>query len=181
MNSIRIRVHKAGENADPGASKFFGDPTIPSAWEDKFAEHIVFIAQIRLADIAHLDTENRLPHKGYLYFFLDSEMYPYYPMMEYYEGEPDMLLEEFNALDHEFSHLTESWEMEFFPGDEDPSGIRLFGEPAMDIGETGALLLQYDPLVGDLGFMDNIDGYVYFLFGEDEKDLSQVQLLIDYL
>lgn len=35
-----------------------------------------FLAQIRLSDIAQIDTENRLPHSGMLYFFYDAEHQP---------------------------------------------------------------------------------------------------------
>ncbi len=180
-NDIRIRVHKATEAADPGSSKFFGDPTVPLAWEDKFEEDLIFFGQIRLSDIAHLDIENRLPHRGYLYFFLDTEMYPYYPMIEYYDGEPELIIDEFNAAVPEFAHLTDSWEMEFLPGDSKADGIRLLGESASECGCDGKILLQFDPLEADMGFLDHIDGYAYFLFGKDETNFDEIEFVIDWM
>ena len=76
MHAIGIHIKKADGNHDYRASKFFGAPVIPAEWQDRFAEDILFFGQIRLSDIAPLDTENKLPHTGYLYLFLDVEMYP---------------------------------------------------------------------------------------------------------
>ena len=58
MNAIKIRIKKAEGEHDPGASKFFGSPVIPGEWLNFFAEDIIFFAQLRLSDIAALDTEN---------------------------------------------------------------------------------------------------------------------------
>ena len=77
MNAIGIKIKKADGNHDPCTSKFFGAPVLPDGWPEMFSEDIIFFGQIRLSDIAELDTENKLPHTGYLYLFLDIEMYPY--------------------------------------------------------------------------------------------------------
>ena len=61
--AIGIRVKKADDGYDLGASKFFGTPTVPEAWETDFSDTALFFCQLRLADIAALDTENRLPHR----------------------------------------------------------------------------------------------------------------------
>ena len=87
MSAIGIKIKKAYGDHDPGASKFFGAPTVPEKWLDMFSDDVIFFAQIRLSDIAKLDTENKLPHTGYLYLFLDVEMYPYQAMAYYYDGE----------------------------------------------------------------------------------------------
>ena len=71
--AIKITAKKAPEPYDLGASKFFGTPTVPLAWDGDFYEDEIFFCQIKLSDIAHLDTENRLPHTGYLYIFLHTE------------------------------------------------------------------------------------------------------------
>ena len=71
--AIKITVKKAPEPYDLGASKFFGTPTVPLAWDGDFYEDEIFFCQIKLSDIAQLDTENRLPHSGYLYIFLHTE------------------------------------------------------------------------------------------------------------
>ena len=67
MNAIGIKIKKADGNHDPCTSKFFGAPVLPDGWPEMFSEDIIFFGQIRLSDIAELDTENKLPHTGYLY------------------------------------------------------------------------------------------------------------------
>lgn len=69
--AIGMRVRRAEITDDPGVSKFFGDPTVPNAWCDNWPDDVIFFCQLRLDDIAALDKEDRLPHKGYLYIFLD--------------------------------------------------------------------------------------------------------------
>ena len=71
--AIKITVKKAPEPYDLGASKFFGTPTVPLAWDGDFCDDEIFFCQIKLSDIAELDTENKLPHTGYLYIFLHTE------------------------------------------------------------------------------------------------------------
>lgn len=62
MNAIGIKIKKADGNHDPCTSKFFGAPVLPDGWPEMFSEDIIFFGQIRLSDIAELDTENKLPH-----------------------------------------------------------------------------------------------------------------------
>ena len=64
MNAIGIKIKKADGDHDPCASKFFGAPVVPEEWQERFSEDVIFFAQIRLSDIAELDTENKLPHTG---------------------------------------------------------------------------------------------------------------------
>ena len=71
--AIGMTLKRPEGEYDLGASKFFGNPTIPGAWLEELDEELMFFAQIRLADIAELDRENRLPHTGYLYFFVDAD------------------------------------------------------------------------------------------------------------
>ena len=92
---------------------------------------MIFFAQIRLTDIAHLDTENRLLHTGYLYFFLDVEMLSQYQVMAYYyDDEPNVVVDDFNEIEPRFAHLNEVWLMSFEPADDAADGIRLFGIPS---------------------------------------------------
>lgn len=180
--AIGIKVKKMDGKTDPGVSKFFGDPTIPAAWAEKWSDDVIFFCQIKLSDMAALDTQNRLPHTGYLYIFLDVEVYPYTPMVYYYDGEPDMMLDDFNEVEPTFAHLTEGFKMEFSPVSDDADGIKLFGVPADWSYDEPApkLLMQFDPLAADMGFLDNIDGYAYFFFGKDEKDLDEVNFHIEH-
>ncbi len=168
--AIKIKLTKAPAEYDLGASKFFGDPTVPSEWVDRFAEHIGFIGQIRLSDIADLDPENRLPHTGYLYFFADTEVYPFDIWVNYYDGEPDTVIDSFNENEWRFDHLTEAFLATFEECKENENCTRLFGTPSFEHEDKAPLLLQYDPIDNKTGFLDDIDGYAYIFF--DTNDLG---------
>jgi hypothetical protein len=153
---------------------------IPAEWLDMFSDDVIFFAQIRLADIAELDTENKLPHTGYLYLFLDVEMmYQYQVMAYYYNGEPNVVIDDFNEIEPRFAHLNEDWLMSFEPADDAADGIKLFGVPSSGYEGDGELLLQFDPLAENTGFLDNIDGYAYFFFGKDRRDVDSIGFIID--
>ncbi len=177
--AIKITLTKAAEGYDLGASKLFGAPTIPEEWLDRFAEDIIFFGQIRLADIAALDSENRLPHSGYLYLFLDTEVYPYTAWVEYYDGEPNLAVDDFNELDPRFAHLTQAFTMSFEAAEADCDGTKLFGTPSSEPDEAGELLMQFDPLEQYTGFLDEIDGYAYFFFGEGADRIDNARFVID--
>ena len=179
MSAIGIKISKADGEHDYGASKFFGAPVIPADWQDMFSEDVIFFAQIRLSDIAELDTENKLPHTGYLYLFLDIEMYPYQAMAYYYDGEPNVVVDDFNEAEEQFAHLNEDWLMNFETADEDSDGTRLFGVPSSGYETDEKLLLQFDPLAERTGFLDNIDGYAYFFFGEGKDCINGISFGID--
>ena len=179
--AIGIKVKKTDAKTDCGVSKFFGDPTVPNAWMNNWSEDVIFFCQIKLSDIAELDTENRLPHSGYLYVFLDVEAFPYTPMVYYYDGEPDTVLDDFNKAEPQFAQLTQGWEMQFEKTDDDADGIRLFGVPSDWSYEEPApdLFMQFDPLEEKTGFLSEIDGYAYFVFGEGENKIDNISLLIE--
>ncbi len=178
--AIRIRMEKAPEEHDYFRSKFFGPPIIPQEWEERFGEHIAFLGQIRLDEIAPFDPENRLPHTGYLYFFVDTECYPYDVWVEYYDGEPNLVVEDFNEYDHVFAELTTSYLMTFEECDEYENCTRLFGKPSSGYDESFApLLLQYDPLDNEAGFLDEIDGYVYIFCDTKDMDDLEPDFVID--
>ena len=65
--AIGITLKKADSFGDPGKSKFFGDPAVPAVLAEEWDEDVIFFCQIRLSDIADLDTEHRLPDSGYLF------------------------------------------------------------------------------------------------------------------
>lgn len=62
-----------------GKSHWWGFPDLPEAFEWSCSSDsetlITFICQIRLEEIAELDTEGRLPHKGMLWFFADMDYF----------------------------------------------------------------------------------------------------------
>ena len=184
--ALALNVCKNEGRQDSEQSKFFGSPVIPSEWEERFHDDIVFFAQIRLEDIADLDYGNRLPHTGYLYFFLDAEMYPSDQLemwVEYYPGEPDMVLEDFNTMSPISGGLNEEWLISFETVSSDADGTKLFGIPSGAIDEhedMPKLLLQYDPLDFEgVPFLETLDGYAYVFFGEDETDYNAASYVVE--
>lgn len=178
--AIGMQVEKAEGDYDPAQSKFFGAPVIPGAWKDRFHDDIVFFAQIRLSELAHLDPENRLPHTGYLYFFLDAEMYPSDQLdmwVEYYPGEPDMIVDDFNEASPIPQGLNQDWLITFHAAVPGQDGTKLLGVPSdPDVHTEGAgLLLQYAPLDFEgVPFLSGLDGYAYVFFGSDPTDYDAV-------
>lgn len=177
--AIKITLKKEHEGYDLGASKLFGAPVFPEGWEDRFTDEVIFFGQIRLSDIADLDTEGRLPHKGYLYLLLDTEVYPYKAWTEYSEEEAKLVIDDFNESVDGFEHLKCAYLMSFEECDEDHDGTRLFGVPSSEVDDDGELLLQFDPLDGETDFLDEIDGYAYFFFGEGEDRIKGTRFVID--
>ncbi len=182
--AIKINLKKAEVNDDLGKSKLFGDPTVPAEWADRFLEDIIFFGQIALSDIAELDRENRLPHKGYLYFFLDTACSPYDVWIEYYEGEPNTVIEDFNSAVPEFEHLSEAFIMSFEECDASADGTKLFGVPSSSYEPDGVvekeLLLQFDPLEYNTGFLTEVDGYAYIFYNTKKPFVSgAAEFIID--
>jgi uncharacterized protein YwqG len=58
-----------------GASRFGGVPDLPAGteWPERDGVPMEFVAQIALADVAHLDPRGRLPSTGHLVFFYNSQ------------------------------------------------------------------------------------------------------------
>ena len=141
-----------------GKSHWWGTPDLPKgvAWpcragsddEDKGEALLTFICQIRLEDIAHLDTEGLLPHSGMLWFFAD---------IDYFCGDEDAMVECIGDWDKESFKVIYSpncnelctheayWEdgspavlaaekMTFEPTDDYSFGHKLLGRPAMTEG-----------------------------------------------
>ncbi len=179
--AMKITLKKADETYDLTASKLFGAPVIPEEWEDQFYDDIIFFGQIRLADIAKLDMENQLPHCGYLYLFLDTEVYPYTAWTAYYHGEPRLVIDDFNEIEPRFAHLNHAFLMTFEEADEDYEGTKLFGVPSseLNLDENGELFMQFDPLDNETGFLAGIDGYAYFFFGEEDEKIDGMRFVID--
>ncbi len=178
--SISIKLKKAEGEYDPAASKFFGDPVISADLEEvinEFEDEVMFFGQINLADIAELDRDGRLPHTGRLYFFIDTACYPYAGKVLYSEGEPSNLIEDYNTLVPDFERFTVPYLMSFELADENADGTKLFGNASSSEMEEADVLLQFDPLDNDTGFMDHINGYCYFTF-EDADNLDAVDFTV---
>ena len=182
--AIKITAKKAPADYDLGASKFFGTPTVPLAWEKDFYDDELFFCQIRLSDIAKLDTEKKLPHTGYLYVFLHTGngKYRLTADVRYHNGEPELAIDDFNAAVEEYESYTEAYLMEFSEVDEDEICTRLFGIPS-DWNYADAppqLFMQYDPLDSEMAFLDSLDGFIYFFFGNDSTEINNITLKEEY-
>lgn len=180
--AIGITVKKAPERYDLGASKFFGTPTVPAAWEDTFGEDEIFFCQIHLADVAPFDTGSRLPHSGYLYVFLHTEGGNLTADVRYHDGEPTLAFDGFNAAVDGYEQFDTAYLMAFSEAEGDAACTRLLGVPSdWPYGqEPPALLMQFDPLDGEMGFLDRLDGFVYLFFGENGHDLDGATLHMEY-
>lgn len=176
--AIGMTLKKAQGEYDLGASKFFGTPTIPGAWLEELDEDLIFLAQIRLADIAELDKENCLPHTGYLYFFVGSDAHmgeEAEAVVLYSPEDPDTAVDDFND-GFEIEGTTEDWLIEFGKVEDSADGHKLLGDPSgWAYEDCPKLLLQYDPLATEgIDFMNIVDGFGFFFFDEASDDFRQV-------
>lgn len=182
--AIKITAKKAAEGYDLGASKFFGTPTVPLSWDGDFYEDEIFFCQIKLSDIAELDKKNRLPHTGYLYIFLETEDGNYHlkPDVRYYDGEPELAIDDFNTAVEGYGHCNDAYLMEFSEVDGDEICTKLFGSPSdwNYADKPPKLLMQYDPLDSGIGFLDSLDGFMYFFFGKNKKKFEDITLWEEY-
>lgn len=173
MSAIRLKIKKNPGDYDPGVSKFLGNPTLPKGWANTFDESVIFFLQINLEELAELDKENVLPHKGYLYFFLDiaESQWDMKAIVRYYPGIPEEIVDGFNEAVPGFEKYTKDFVVEFEETDEASATTRLLGIPNdwNYAEEHRKLLLQFDPLDSDLdGLFTGIDGLLYFFFDEKE-------------
>lgn len=183
--SIKLKVKKADENHDFGTSKFLGYPVLPDGWENDFDESVLFLLQINLEEIKDLDKDNLLPHKGYLYFFLDVSggAYNLKPIVRYYDGEPTSVIDDFNSVVEGFEDFVEPYVVEFEECDEKESGTKLFGviSDQYYADENRQLLFQFDPYDPDLGLFPTFDGMMFFFFNKkDPMNFDKVEFMEDF-
>ena len=181
--AIKINIKKAEQNYDPGTSKFFGSPTVPSDMLDIYNENEIFFCQINIQELKHLDKDNILPDTGYIYIFLDTtnSKYNLISRVIYKKEEPTHILDEFNKEVESFSEYVTPYIMTFEECDDYENCTRLFGYPNdwnyQD--EPRKLFMQFDPLDNEIGFLDSLDGLLYFFFNK-EFELSSIELHEEY-
>ena len=185
MHAIRIKTRKATGDYDVGCSKMLGDPVLPEGMVDELPPTAMFLMQIRLEDIKDLDEENLLPHRGYLYFFLDVEddIYNMKPIVKYFDGEPTNHITEFNQAVDGFEEFGQDFLIEFEKCDESENGNKLLGCPGdWQFSETpDQLLFQLDPLDdNEMGLFPTFDGMMYFFFGDDKSNFDEVKFVEDF-
>lgn len=174
--AMKVRKVAPGEEIDEGCSKFFGSPCVPESMkDDPYPDDGVFFAQIRCEDLKDLDPDGRLPHKGYLYFFLDAEMYPsdqLFMMVRHTLEKPKYILDDYNE-NCNIKGLTDAYVITFKKVRAGYEGTKLLGCPSNNVDDSdirNGLLLQYDPLDFDVPFLTTCDGYAYVFFGDSEEE-----------
>ena len=168
---IGITVEKAHGEYDPGTSKFFGSPTMPEGWleDGTVGDDDFFFCQLKLSEFKKLDENNIMPDKGFIYIFLTEKDGEYIPNVQYFDGEPDALIDDFNA-GFDFIEDTEAeYSIDYFETDSAEDGSRLFIKNGNEI-----TILQYDPLDDNMpDFLAETEKIGYFRIElEDLKNLD---------
>ena len=148
--AIKINIRPSEQDL-AGKSHWWGFPDLPEAFEwpcDEDGNLLTFICQISLEDISELDSDNRLPHKGMLWFFADLDYFlgdldapcggtgewePGTFKVLYSEDNSDLLTHEYYWEDGEPAVLPAE-EMTFEAASETDFGFKLLGMPAMTEG-----------------------------------------------
>ena len=141
---IGIKVEKAHGEYDPGTSKFFGSPTMPEEWlsDDTIGEDDFFFCQLELTEFKAFDKDNILPAKsGFIYFFLSETENGLKPNVQYFEKEPETLIDDFNAGFDSLGDIETEFSIDFFETKETTDGTGILVSDKDEI-----ILLQYDPL-----------------------------------
>ena len=148
--AIKINIQPTAEDL-AGKSHWWGFPDLPEICEwpcNEDGDLLTFICQISLEDISELDSENRLPHKGMIWFFADLDYFlgdldapcggtgewePGTFKVLYSEDCSDLLTHEYYWEDGEPAVLPAE-EMTFEAASETDFGFKLLGMPAMTEG-----------------------------------------------
>ena len=202
--AIKITTMSCADNLQ-GKSHWWGFPDLPKdvEWPCRSDEELLtFICQIRLEEIADLDSDNQLPHNGMLWFFAD---------LDYFLGDIDAPCGGIGEWEKEFFRVIYSedcselctheyyWEdgspavlpaeaIDFEKTYESEYGLKLLGMPSMTEGyeneNEGLLsLLQIDEEEGwNLRFFDC--GMINFMIPTSAlaiRDFEQVSLKLQSL
>lgn len=148
--AIKINILPTPEDL-AGKSHWWGFPDLPEAFEwpcNEDGDLLTFICQISLEDISEFDTDNRLPHKGIIWFFADLDYFlgdldapcggtgewePGTFKVLYSEDSSDLLTHKYYWEDGEPAVLPAE-EMTFEAASETDFGFKLLGMPAMTEG-----------------------------------------------
>ena len=141
---IGIKVEKAHGEYDPGTSKFFGSPTMPEEWlaDETIGDDDFFFCQLKLSEFKAFDKDNILPAKsGFIYFFLSETENGLKPTVQYFEKEPETLIDDFNAGFDSLGDIETEFSIDYFETKETTDGTGILVSDKDEI-----ILLQYDPL-----------------------------------
>ena len=148
--AIKINIQPTAEDL-AGKSHWWGFPDLPEICEwpcNEDGDLLTFICQISLEDISEFDTDNRLPHKGIIWFFADLDYFlgdldaPCGGTGEWETGTFKVLYSEdcSDLLTHEYywedgePAVLPAEEMTFEATSETDFGFKLLGLPAMTEG-----------------------------------------------
>ena len=148
--AIKINIQPTAEDL-AGKSHWWGFPDLPEICEwpcNEDGDLLTFICQISLEDISELDSENRLPHKGMIWFFADLDYFlgdldaPCGGTGEWETGTFKVLYSEdcSDLLTHEYywedgePAVLPAEEMTFEAASETDFGFKLLGLPALTEG-----------------------------------------------
>ena len=169
-----------------GRSYFFGDPIVPADMVEGIPDEILFLGMIYLPEIAEFDKENKLPHEGYLYFFLDTSATSRQlrPIVRHTLQEPTHLIDDFNeSFEEEYPGVTLKRGIEFFLTEEAADDCKLLGKPCdwnYPKPPKAPLLVTISHYDEGLDFLPQLDGYTYFFFGPEGHEFDQVSAFYEY-
>ena len=141
---IGIKVEKAHGEYDPGTSKFFGSPTMPEEWlsDETIGDNDFFFCQLKLSEFKAFDKADTIPAKnGFIYFFLTETKECFTPNVQYFEKEPETLIDDFNAGFDDLGDLETEYSIDYFEASKTVDGTAILISDNDEI-----ILLQYDPL-----------------------------------
>ncbi len=177
---IGITVEKAHGEYDPGTSKFFGSPTMPEEWleDGTVGDDDFFFCQLKLSEFKKYDKHGIIPTKGFIYIFLTENNGNYTPNVQYFSGEPDTLIDDFNTGFDFLGNTETEYSIDYFETDSADDGSRLFIKAGEEI-----TLLQYDPLDDNMPeFLSKTEKIGYFkisLKDLENLDFSGVTFTIE--
>lgn len=180
-NSIRIKL-KRMKNSKDCFSRLFGSPIIPFSLKDdveSLGEDVMFFGEFRLSDIVELDSENKLPHEGYLYLFLDITSSPYKVISFYTKDKPGIIMGDFNKNVSKYEDYTVPFSMSFEKADGGIRKTKLFGTPSRDC--CGELFMQFNPIDNASDFLSDVDGYAFIIFSDSKRSLDKLRFTVAYL
>ena len=141
---IKLKVEKAHGDYDYGTSKFLGAPTMPEEWlsDGTLSDDDFFFCQLKLTEFKAYDKDDIIPAKsGFIYFFLSETEDGFRPNVQYFKGEPEALIDDFNAGFDFLGDVETEYSIDYFEAEkaDEVTGI-------LTVDKDEIILLQYDPL-----------------------------------
>ncbi len=167
-------------------SHFFGKPLATPSMKGEFDDTVLFLCMIHLTEIAKFDKENKLPHEGYLYFFLDTAntYRQMQPIVRYVKEEPTEIIDDFNAklAKGQLKGIEEPRGIEFAEVEENDDGCKLLGVPCdwNYQAKPKPLLLQISHFDEELDFLPELDGFTYVFFGPEDAPFDGATGFCEY-